>query len=177
MPTVTYMLNNTTGLPEMRKYLCRSYVQLANKEFKKQFGRWPENEDAQVLYDIYEAEWRDWYIDKPLREKKNREIGKPIWQYGIRYRIDVYAGLCRFIEYKYGTLITGKYGNQYYDKSCADICEEMDIRYMETHIIEKGLLNEWKAYVDNFHSTLPKYSKRGYVDYSHLAYNGVADDF
>jgi hypothetical protein len=161
----------------MRKHLCKSYIQLANKEFKRKHDRWPDKQDSQELYDIYENQWRDYYVEKPLREKLNKEKGRQLWQHGIKYRVDVYYALCRFIELKYGTLIKGKYGNQYYEKSCGELCKEMGIEFMESHIVDNGLTSEWKQFIDNNHTTLKKHHKREYVDYSHLAYNGVTDDF
>lgn len=176
-PNVNDVLTNSIGITEMRNQLCKSYLNLAKGEFFRKYKRKATTEDSQVLYDLYEAQWRNSIIDKPLREKANREKGRGVWRIGIKYKIDVYHAMCRFVEYKYSTLVTGKYGNTYYDKSCADLLKEMNIEFMESHIVDNGLLKDWEAFVNERKEQLPKYRKARYVDYSHLAYNGVTDDF
>lgn len=170
------ILQLTTGNEKLRRHFCKSYLHLAKVEFKKQNKRWPEPEDAQAVYDLYETQWRDWYIDRPERERVNRIKGRPLWQYAIQFRLDVYASLCRFIEFKYGRLVTGKYGNVYPEKSCGDILKEMGIELMETHIIDNGLAEEYYQFIDDNKATLSKWFKAKFQDYSDMAYNNSSDD-
>jgi len=173
--TANYILANTTGDPEMRKHLCKSYIRLAAVEFIKKRGHWPTKENAQEVYNIYESQWRDHYIDKPNRTERNRVVGRPIWQYGCSIKIDVYASMCRFMEFKYTVHITNQHGNTYPEKNCAKILEEMKIEFMEAHIMENGLFDQWKTFALSNRSKF-HYHKGSYSDFGHLAYNGVTDD-
>lgn len=173
--TANYILQNTTGDPEMRKHLCKSYIRLAAVEFKKKHGRWPVKTDAQDVFDIYATQWRNHYIDRPAREARNRIVGNPIWQYGCSIKIDIFSSMCRFIEFKYSRLITTQF-NSYYEKSAGVLMEEMKIEFLETHIMENNLFEQWKTFAFGNRSNFP-YRKPSYTDYSHLAYSGVTDDF
>lgn len=186
-PTVKEVLGCTTG--QIGEHFCKSYLQLAKMEFRKKHRRCPTIADAQEVRDFYESQWVDYYIHKPAREKENRRKGRPIWEFGCYLRIDVYAVMCRFFEFKYGEFIDcpdRSYSDQWYDialdkygyykNSCGDILKEKGIEFMETFIIDSGLLEEWKSFAQKVKSKYPYY-KRTYQDFSHLAYNNVADDF
>lgn len=182
----TVVLNNSKGL--LGKYFCKSYYNLARKDFILKHGRQPEIEDAQEVRDLFEEKWHDYYIGKPTREKLNREKCKEVWRHGIKYKVDVFAAMCRFIEYKYSEFIEYKppvYSSQlnkitdkhgYHTKSCGDLMKEKNIEFLDGHIIDNGLLNDWKEFIDKNHKVLNKHFKPTYTDYSALAYNGVADD-
>lgn len=184
------VLANSTGNEIMRSHLCKSYLQLALKAFCKTHGHYPKDiSSAQEIYDLYENQWIDHYIYRPAREQENRKNGMPIWHYGCSIKVDVYSVMCRFIEYKFADWVDcpdrsyskqwynaglGRYG--YYKNSCGDIMKEKKIEFLETFIIEQGLLTEWKDFAYKVRKEYPHY-RRTYQDFSHLAYNNVTDDF
>ena len=51
------------------------------------------------------------------------------------------------------------------------------IIYVETFIVDNNLIEEFEKFIRDNHKNLNKYFKPRYIDYSHLAYNGVTDDF
>jgi hypothetical protein len=172
-PNVSEILACTTGI--IGKHFAKSYLNLAKGKFRFRHKRNATRDDAQELRDIFEADWVDYYVYRPIREKENREKGKPIWEYGCKFKIDVYNSMCRFIEYKYAKDIV-KYGYSM-KQCCADIMEEKGFKLMETHIIDNDLLDEYKKFIKINRKTLKKHFGSGYSDFSHLAYNGVTDDF
>lgn len=176
-PNVNDVLRNSTGIEEMRKHLCRSYLNLAKQDFWRKNNRHAILTDAQELYDIYEAQWRDYYIDKPIREAENKKVGEPIWRYGKSLGIDVYDSMCRFLESTYPAYRFTVGGEMYNAMTAARVCEEKGIEFMETYIMNNDLLESYKKFVSDHRNTLKKYFKPTYTDYSHLAYNGVTDDF
>lgn len=173
---------------DMEKHFCKNYLQLAKREFSLSNGRKATLDDYQVLYDLYVNQWIDYYILKPQRVKENRELGRPIWQIGCKYGIDVYTCMCRFIEVCFSKFVekpefSSTHYNIYFKKkgyivtSCAEIMKQKGYEFPESLIIEEGLLDNWNKFVSENWETLPKYHKRAWVDYSSMAYNGVANDF
>lgn len=173
-PTVAEILAITTG--KIGKHFHKSYLNLAKMAFNSKHKHWPTLDNAQELRDIYEEQWYDYYVGKPQREKQNKIIGKPIWDYTKQFRRDTYNAMCRFLEFKYSEFKNnGSF--DYPVDSAGDIMKEKNIEFMETHIMENNLLDEYKQFVLERKTTLMAYFKPVYQDYSHLAYNGVTDDF
>lgn len=170
-----------------------SYIMYKELENKRKLDR---ELDSKKLAGIY--------LD--LVEKRNEKIKKDkitynkvtnLYKICIPFKVDCYAASCRFMEYKFSTFIecpdripsNPKYNEKegywynritdktgYFEKSCADICKDMGINNHEEYIVD-NLLKEFKIFITNKHKILDKYFKRTFADYSHLAYNGVTDDF
>lgn len=174
-PNYKEILACTTGV--IGRYFCKSYLNLAKMEFRKKHRRCPTIADAQEIRDIYENQWVDYYIHKPARERANREKGRPIWQYGCTLKIDVFEMMCRFMEFMFSDFYPPNHvGKVYPKKSCGDIMKEKNIEFLETFIVDNNLLDDWKKFATVKRKEYPWY-RRTYQDYSHLAYNGVTDDF
>jgi len=173
--------NSIAKYPEMRRYFCKSYLSTANREFAKRHPNTPVSvEQSQAIYDIYEEQWSEYYVLRPQREKENKKKCEPLWNYGKSLHIDVYAACCRFIEHIYCKEWQDHWdGNRYAKISCGDIMKERNIEFQDGHIMDMGLLEDFKKWVKENKGTklILAYHKPTYTDYSHLAYNGVTEDF
>lgn len=161
-PTVSEILNNSTGV--IGKHLCKSYLNLAKGDFFKKHNRKANLDDAQELRNLYEVRWIDYYIHRPERARIEREISQPIWDFGCSLKIDVSTSMCYFLIDRLGYDFTKNYP------------EIKEYNY-GTYIINNGLFEDYKAYVSTNISKIPRYRKREYIDFGHLAYNGVTNDF
>lgn len=160
-PNVTEILLCTEGI--IGSHLCKSYLNLAKAEFFRTNGRKATLDDAQALRDLFEAQWVNWYIHRPERERLEKILAKPIWDFGIPLKIDVHSSMCKFL--------ISKLGYNFGEKT-----PEIKEYNYGTYIIKNNLLEEYKSFVLSNRKDIPKYRKPEYVDFGHLAYNGVTDD-
>lgn len=128
-----------------------------------------------------------------IDERKREQSYSPLYRICVPFKVDCYNALCRFIEFKYSEFIytpdripknpqfteeQGYWYNSiikktgYFSKSCGHILNNQDPREVVLPMIE-----EFKQFILNHHKVLKKYRKFEFKDYSHLAYNGVTDDF
>lgn len=115
--------------------------------------------------------------------KNNNQIYKLL----LHTKRDIYACGCRFLEYKYSEfkpqdykssanfkVFNQKYG--YYVNSAADIIKSKNIQNV-LDFIALNHLKEFVALVKKYKNQLPKHHKSTYINFSHLAFNGITDDF
>lgn len=141
--------------------------------------------DSKLLADT----WILMLKEQLLAHKEQIAIEKRLsilYRYCIPYKVDCFNALCRFMEFKFGRFIdtpdrhdywfnpiVDKLG--YFENSCGDICKEMQIKDHRVYILD-NLKQEFFDYIDKYNMYLAKYRKSQWIDYSHLAYNNVADD-
>ena len=157
-PNVNDVINNSIDLFDMSKYLHKSYLNIAKYKLRRKLGRKPNLDDAQQLFDIFVDDWRNYYKRKPLLEKLYKEKAKPIWEFGCKIHISVKDSTREFVR-----SINPEFKDIY------------DYHY-DSWIIRNNKFEEYKDFCIKNKKKFP-YRRETYVDYSHLAYNGVANDF
>lgn len=178
----------TTEYPEMKKHFCKSYLNLALGKFFKEYKRKANLDDAQVLFDLYQEEWLDYYIFKPQRDREIYNKLRPLYKELIHTKRNIYEAACRFIEYKLGEFIEtpdrtdywlNKFNNKlgYYKDSCGDILEKLNYKESPVLFVNDNYRQEFINWVISNKKNIKQHYKNNYIDYSHLAYNGVTDDF
>lgn len=157
-PNVSEVINNSTCYRNMTKYLHKSYLNLARVKFITLYSRRPNIEDSEELMRLFGLQWYDYYINNPRREKLYREYTKELWAYGIALSVCVQSSTLEFVR-QHNPQFIGVWHYHY-----------------DVYILKNNMFEQYKQYIQlnrkKFH-----YRKRRYVDFSHLAYNGVADDF
>ena len=152
-------------------------------------------ENSKVIADEYLLMLEE-QKQKAKQDKINYKRISKLYRICIPYKVDCYHACCRFIEYKFCEFVLtpdrlptvpykeeqGYWYNHimkttgYFKGSCGDWCEKTGNHNHQLYILE-NLLYEFKQFIKENHKILNKYRKRKYIDYSHLAYNGVTDDF
>lgn len=158
-PNVNDILAVTTG--KIGKYFHKSYLNLAKKEFHQKYGKKASLDDAQELRDMFEAQWVNYY-SKYEAERLNDKYGRQFYSFCVPIRVDVDRAVQLFLDPD-------------------NIVEEQEQAklYPFTYIVEKGLFEAFKEYATLNKVLLKHIYKRHdyYPDFSHLAYNGVTEDF
>ena len=164
--------------------------------FRLKLDRKLTPEDAEMVAKEYLKKIEE---DKTEAREKKRvyHLINPMYKHCIKYKVDCYSACCRFLEYRYSNFIEtpdrvpsnpkfkeneGYYWNKfmkktgYFQLSAADICKELDIKDMQLYIFNQHF-KEFCDWVDEHKKVLNKHHRQRWVDYSHLAYNGVTEDF
>lgn len=180
-----------TDYPEMKDHLHKSYLNLAKYEFYRRHKRKATLDDAQELFNIYQEQWLDYYVFRIPRENQQyRMLAKTIYRPLIHTKRDLTKSARMFLQYKFGKFVEcpdrdnywldpfiNKKG--YYDGLTVKINPGHEP--MLLFIVDNGLTEEFKEWVIKHKSILPKHrsvrSSSCSIDFSHLAYNGVTDDF
>jgi hypothetical protein len=157
-PNVTDVINNSTCYRTMTSYLGRNYLNLAKAQFGRTYERKACIEDSEDLMRIFALQWYDYYINNPKRERLYRAYSKPLWEYIKPLHVSVADSTREFVR-QYNPEFIGVW-NYHYD----------------VYILKNNLFEEYKKYVNSNKKKFP-YRRLKYVDYSHLAYNGVSNDF
>ena len=134
---------------------------------------------------------------KKIQDKIDYKKVSNLYKICIPFKIDCYSASARFIEYKYSEFIEcpdrkpsnplykeedGYFYNHimkktgYFKKCCANLMKELNICNHQLHIVENHI-EEFKKFIYDHNKVLKKHVRNNYIDYSHLAYNGVTDDF
>jgi len=133
---------------------------------------------------------------KVIQDKLDYKKISVLYRICIPFKVDCYSACCRFIEWKFCEFIPtpdrlpiapykeeqGYWYNHimkttgYFKESCGNWCKKTGTCNHQLYIVE-NLLDEFKQFIKKNYKVLDKYRKSKYVDYSHLAYNGVTNDF
>lgn len=187
-PNHNEVREQATCYTRMKKHYCKSHHNLAKYKFLKVYKRKPTLDDVNTLFKLFVEDWYDYYIIKPAMDKLWYKALTPIYRKIIPTRVDVYNAACRYVEfitpgsfvecpdrtdYSYNPI----YKKRGYTKlSCGDILENQrqgdPVRWIYKNKHSEAFIT-W-VYKNKKH--LAKHHK-SYQDFSHLAYNGVTDDF
>lgn len=186
-PNHNEVRENANCYERMKKHYCKSYHNLALSNFRYKYKRKATLDDVNEVFKIFVNEWYDYYIIKPKMKKLWYKSLLPMYRRIIPIKVDVYAAACRYVEYItpgsfvecpdrtdywYDPLYKKK---GYIEKSADGILKDTKLS-PEQWIYKNKKVDEFVDWVYKNKKHLKKHHK-GYTDFSHLAYNGVADDF
>ena len=151
--------------------------------------------DSKAIADIF-IELKKLEKEKLIEKKAIYKKVTVLYHICIPYQRDCVSACINFLLQKHGTFVEtperepvkpfkveeGHYYHKvmkktgYFKQSLADICREKGIENYQLYIVD-NYLEEFHKFVKDNCKVLPRYYKPRYEDYSHLAYNNVADDF
>lgn len=157
-PSVGEVINNSSNNRDMVKYFCKDYLNLAKTAFHREHKRAATIEDSEELFQIFSAQWRYHYIEAPKREKQCIKISSPLWQFGCSLRISVKNSTREFV------------------RTVNPSFENVFNYHYDAWIMENGYFTQYMKFCKENKDKFP-YRRERYIDFSHLAYNGVTDNF
>lgn len=167
-PTITEVLSVT----KPRKYknkikLGRSCFNAIKGNFRHQKGYNPTLDDAEELLDLCIKDYYFRYVIEPERLRIEKQNFFILLKEVKQYNIDVKKSAIRFLSPK-------DVFKDYFRSPPKT--EGIPLNGCCTYIVENNLIEEWKSFAVHNKQEF-KYYRPTYQDFSHLAYNGVTDDF
>lgn len=152
-------------------------------------------EDSESIAKIYLLQEKERKLEDLEKKKIEIEISE-LYRICVPFKVDCYTAGCRFMEIIYSKFIEtpdripiapykesdGHFFNKilqktgYHEKSCACIMKDMGIKNHLKFILDNHK-EDFIKFIHSKHKVLNKHFRIRYVDYSHLAYNGVSNDF
>lgn len=158
-PTTTEIKGVVKDPFDMKQYFHKSYLNLAKTAFYHAHNKRNATlDDAQELFDHFVFQWRHWYKGHLKLKSAHKRVETPLWDWACARSIDVKASTLAFIQ-----MYNPKFHMCYDD-------------FYGSWIIRKGMFEEYKKFALGNKKKF-KYYGPSYVDYSHLAYNGITESF
>lgn len=157
-PTVNQIIPLIDDKFNMKQYLSKHYLNLAQKSFKRKYGRYANLDDAQLLYNEFVIQWKHYYITKPCLHKLHKKLANPLWKFGCSIKISVKDSTKEFVR-----TINPTFKNVF------------EYHY-DSWIIRNNKFEEYKEFAIKNLKKFP-YVKETYVDYSSQAFNNITEDF
>lgn len=159
-PTAAEIIDYMGNHP-MVEEMNKTYLNAAKNQFyRKHCKAKPTLDDAEELVTLFLIIWKHRNVTIPKIKARQKAYATEIWNVGCYLKVDV----------KKSTLAFVRELNPTFDKV-------YDFDYA-AWIGRYGMEKEYRAFCKKNRAKFPyKKQRNSYPDYSHLAYNGVTDDF